>query len=382
VKQTVQHLREAHITAKMITGDSANTALSIAREVGIVSAEATSHDVIDGVEMRRYTEKGADNLTPEELARLVKTNVYARVSPSDKVTIVRGLQRAGHLTAMTGDGVNDAASLKQADVGIAMADGTELAKEVSDVILTGTYSAIGAAVQVGRTILYRARLYIHALLSTNGSEVGAFIVAALAGFPVPLTAIQLLVINLLGDSWLSIALAAEKEEPDVMQQPPRPSTEPVITRYMWFSIGLQSIVVTILLTITFLIARNYTRSIGLADTDGVALAMQQTATFTMFMIQKILRSAFTARSLRFNLWEIGVFSNRWSLIAAVITIGIAFAAIYILPVGMNTAAMVLFPTLFLLGLIPPIVEEAVKFGRKFFVKPLVVTVVPAPAQKA
>jgi P-type Ca2+ transporter type 2C len=368
VVKTVRQLRGAGITAKMITGDSPNTALSIARSVELVPGNATLNAVLEGVELQRMAANGVDNLKPEDVNRIVNTNVFARVTPSDKVTIVKALQRSGKLVAMTGDGVNDAPSLKQADVGIAMDGGTDLAKEVSDVVLTGTYEAIAAAVQVGRTILYRARLYIHALLSTNGAEVGMFIVAALAGFPVPLTAIQLLVINLLGDSWLSIALAAEKEEPNVMTKPPRPASEPVITPYMWFSIGLQSLVVTILMTIVFIVARDYTRSMGMITAEGLdtteALAIQQTSIFVAFMVQKILRSAFTARSLEFNLWEIGFFTNRWSLIAAGVTIGIALAAIYILPVGMTPVPAAIVPTLFALGIVPPLVEEALKFIRR------------------
>src|SRR5581483_4672181 len=155
------------------------------------------------------------------------------------------------------------------------------------------------------------------------------------GWPVPLTAIQLLVINLLGDSWLSIALATEKEEADVMDRPPRPAGEGVITPYMWFSIGVQSIVATFVMAMAFLVARGATREMGLADLSPQALSIQQTAIFTAFMVQKILRSAFTARSLNYNLWEIGFFSNKWSLYAAALTIVIAFVAIYILPVGMT-----------------------------------------------
>ncbi len=364
VRTTVEQLRRAGITAKMITGDSPLTALSIAKDVDLVPSNATLSAVIDGPEIQRIASEGIDHIPADELQRIARTNVFARVTPSDKVTIVKALQRGGALVAMTGDGVNDAPSLKQADVGIAMNSGTDLAKDVSDVILTGTYEAIASAVQVGRTILYRARLYIHALLSTNAAEVLLFIVAAIAGWPVPLTAIQLLVINLLGDSWLSIALATEKEEPNVMDRPPRPSNEGVITPYMWFSIGVQSIVATFVMSGAFLIARDQTRSMGLVDSAPYALAIQQTSVFVAFMVQKILRSAFTARSLNFNLWQIGFFTNRWSLYAALLTVGIALAAVYLIPVGMTPVPSTILPSLVGLGLIPPIVEEVIKFVRR------------------
>jgi Ca2+-transporting ATPase len=364
VRVTVEQLRRAGITAKMITGDSPVTALSIARDVGLVPQNATPNAVIDGPEIQRIAANGVDAIPPAELERVAHTNVFARVTPGDKVTIVKALQRSGALVAMTGDGVNDAPSLKQADVGIAMQSGTDLAKDVSDVVLTGTYEAIASAVQVGRTILYRTRLYIHALLSTNAAEVLTFILAALAGWPVPLTAIQLLVINLLGDSWLSIALATEKEERDVMNRPPRPAGEGVITPYMWFSIGVQSIVATFVMAMAFLVARGQTREMGLADLSPLALSIQQTAVFIAFMVQKILRSAFTARSLNYNLWQIGFFTNRWSLYAAALTVGIAFVAVYILPVGMTPVPNAILPMLLALGVIPPLVEEVIKFVRK------------------
>lgn len=364
VKTTVALLRKAGITAKMITGDSPRTALTIAKDVGLVPPDATLHDVIEGRELRDMTQGGADALSSADLARIAHTNVFARVTPGDKVTIVRALQRSGSLVAMTGDGVNDAPSLKQADVGIAMASGTDLAKDVSDVVLTGTYQAIAAAVQVGRTILYRTRLYIHALLSTNGAEVLLFILFAILGLPVPLTAVQLLVINVLGDSWLSMALAAEKEEPDVMEKPPRPANEPVITQYMIFSIMMQSIVAMIVMAAAFFLARQATGAFALGDTSPqalYALAFQQTAIFVAFMVQKILRSAFTARSLRYNLWQIGPFSNQWSLYAAILTFAIAVIAIYVFPIGMVALPLNLIGPLVLLGCIPPVVEEVVKF---------------------
>ncbi|MBW4438629.1 MAG: cation-transporting P-type ATPase [Pleurocapsa minor GSE-CHR-MK-17-07R] len=373
VRDTIETLRGAGISVKMITGDSAETALSIARDIGLVGAGVGREVIIDGVMLDQLSraaaaKRGDDTSKPlvaymsdEDLKRIAAGIVFSRVTPEDKVTIVNALQHEGMLVSMVGDGVNDAPAIKEANVGIAMASGTELAKSVSKAVLTGTYEAIASAVRVGRTILHRARLYIHALLSTNGAEVGMFIVAAIVGWPTPLTAVQLLVINLLGDSWLSIALATEKEEKDVMDLPPRRADEPVITPYMWFSIGIQSVVATIIMALAFLTMREYTRGVGLTDDNVLALSLQQTAIFATFMVQKILRSAFTARSLKHNLWQIGFFTNRWSLIAAGITVGIALLAIYVLPVGMTPLPGAVLPTLFALGLIPPVVEETVKF---------------------
>ncbi len=372
VKSTIETLRRAGIDVKMITGDSPETAMSIARDIGLIPKDAPRSVVIEGAEidaMLRMAQgqsnrAGAESLTPAQIEHINQAEIFSRVTPEHKVVILGAIQRAGHLVAMVGDGVNDAPAIKQANVGIAMASGTELAKAVSKAVLTGSYEAIANAVQVGRTILHRARLYIHALLSTNGAEVGVFIVAAVVGLPTPLTAVQLLVINLLGDSWLSIALATEKAERDVMDKPPRPADEPVITPWMWFSIGLQSVVATIVMLIALGLARDFTTMQGMDIDSPNALAVHQTAVFVAFMTQKIIRSAFTARSLRYSIFQIGLFTNRWSLLAAVITIGIALLAIYVLPVGMTPLDSALVAPLIAIGIIPPIVEEVVKLIRR------------------
>jgi len=154
-----------------------------------------------------------------------------------------------------------------------------------------------------------------------------------------------------------------------MRKPPRPADEPVITRWMWFSIGLQSAVATVVMLIAFALARDYVLTNAISGEQ--ALAIQQTAIFVAFMTQKIIRSAFTARSLSENIWQIGFFTNKWSLIAAGITIGIALLAIYVLPVGMTPLDSSLIPPLLALGLIPPIVEEVVKVIRRAVSRPVV-----------
>ncbi len=361
VRDTVRILGEAGITAVMITGDSPRTALAIAQDVGMLPQTATLRDVITGAELDQMVAAGIEKMTSGNIMRVARCRVFARTSPANKIQIVRILQRAGKLVAMCGDGVNDAPSLKQADVGIAMAGGTEITKEVSDVVLTGTYSAIAKAVEVGRTILYRTRLYTHALLSTNGAEVGLFIWAVSAGWVTPLTAVQLLVINVLGDAWLSIALATEKPEADVMRQLPRKSTDDIISRYMYFSIALQSVVTTVILAMAWVQAGNFALASGMSPESTTV--MQRSVIFAVFMTQKILRSSFTARSLKYNIWEIGFFSNKWTVLAAVATVILTVVGLYIPWFGMVPLPAGLLSVL-ALGLIPPTVEELVKLIRK------------------
>lgn len=362
VRKTVAIMRAAGINPVIITGDSPRTALAIAQDVDILDQTAALGSIMTGSELDRYDANNIDAIPEVVRDRIIRTSVFARTSPTHKLLIVKVFQAAGKLVAMTGDGVNDAPSLKQANVGIAMVNGTDVTKEVADVILTGTYSAIAAAVRVGRTILHRTRLYSHALLSTNGAEVGIFVLAVVLGWAIPLTAIQLLTINLLGDAWLSIALATEKSEKDVMQRPPRRAEEPFINGYMLGSIIVQSIVVTSLLGIAYLLAVGYAQSYGFDAKQTTVLT--QTTIFVTFMVQKILRSSFTARSLSFNIWQIGFFSNKWCLLAALASGTLAVAAMYLPIFGMMPLPEQLLPYVLLLGVVPSLVEEAIKLVRR------------------
>ncbi|MDO8515606.1 MAG: cation-translocating P-type ATPase [bacterium] len=348
VFSTVENLIAAGIDPKMITGDSPVIALTIAKQTGIVDEKATMSDVLFGHDLQNVLYLAQNGDVPSQ-RKIFETAVFARVEPKDKVVIIKVLQMQGLMVAMTGDGINDCPGLVAADIGVAVGTGTDLAKDVADVVLLGAYEAILGAVRMGRLILHRARLYIHALLSTNGAEVGIFMFAAVLGLPMPLTAVQLLVINLLGDSWLSMALAVEPAQKDLMRHPPRKATDGVITGYMWFSIGLQSLVATILIAGAFYVTRS------------------STVVFLLFMTQKIIRSAFTARSFTRTIWELGFFTNKWSLAAAALSAAIAGIAVYFPPLGMKPVTIDLLLIILGLGLIPAITEESVKIIRKHYV---------------
>jgi magnesium-transporting ATPase (P-type) len=207
----------------MITGDHAATAAAIARQLGMAEAP----DVITGAEL----EKIPDDVLVDLAAR---SDVFARTSPEHKLRIVRALQAKGAVVAMTGDGVNDAPALKQADIGIAMGrKGTEAAKEASEmVLLDDHFASIVAAVHEGRTVYDNIRKVIAWTLPTNGGEALTVVAAILLGFTMPMTATQILWINLITSVTLGLVLAFEPAEPDVMRRPPRPAGTPLLSPYL------------------------------------------------------------------------------------------------------------------------------------------------------
>ena len=303
--------RKAGIRTVMITGDYPNTARAIAAEIGLLQE---GHQVLTGAEL--------EQMDAAVLQREVKrTDVFARVSPQHKMSIVQALRANGEVVAMTGDGVNDAPSIKQADIGVAMGiTGTDVTKEAADMVLTDdNYASIVAAVEQGRVIYSNIRKFVYYLLSCNMAEIAIIFLATLMGLPSPLTAIQLLWLNLITDGAPALALGVEKGDPDIMERPPRPPSEPIINRLMRVGIVVQTMAIT---TVT-LIAYRFGLQVY-ADQPGLAGTMA----FVTLSFSELLR-AFTARSELYPILKIGLFSNRsmnWAVISSMVLL---LAVVYV-----------------------------------------------------
>ncbi len=315
VPLALKRARRAGIRTVMITGDYPQTARAIATSIGLMHA---SHQVLTGRDLDQM-----DEVTLQR--EVTHTDVFARVSPTHKVRIVNALRSNGEVVAMTGDGVNDAPALKQADIGVAMGiTGTDVAKETADMVLTDdNYASIVAAVEQGRVIYSNIRKFVYYLLSCNLAEIAVIFLATLAGLPSPLTPIQLLWLNLITDGAPALALGMEVGDPDTMEQPPRPPTEPIINRLMKIGITVQTVFITLVtLTAYFLGLQLY--PVGSGEFNAVAGTMA----FVTLSLSELVR-AFTARSERYPLLRIGVFSNRNMNWAVVSSLALLLAVVYV-----------------------------------------------------
>jgi magnesium-transporting ATPase (P-type) len=294
--EAVEAIAECHragIRVKMITGDHAGTALSIARELGIAAPEGPVL-TLTGAEL--------EQMSAEALAGRVRdVDVYARTSPEHKIRIVSSLQAHGEVAAMTGDGVNDAPALTRADVGVAMGiKGTEATKEAADIVLADdNFATIERAVEEGRRIYDNIRKSVVFLLPTNGAQSLVILVAVLLGLSLPLDPVQILWVNLVTAVTLSLSLAGEPAEAGIMDRPPRPSGEPVLSRAPLVLILYASVLMGGATLLVYLLERNLDASHRTAQTAAVAmLALGQTA--FLFVCRFLGRSSIGLHAFRGN----------------------------------------------------------------------------------
>jgi len=308
VMPALNKARHAGIRTAMITGDYPNTAEAIAREIGLMQE---GHQVLTGREL--------DEISDDQLREDVnRTDVYARVSPEHKVRIVDAFKANKQIVAMTGDGVNDAPSIKKADIGIAMGiTGTDVAKETADMVLTDdNYASIVSAVEQGRVIYSNIRKFVYFLLSCNIAEIMTIFLAILFGWSSPLKAIQLLWLNLISDGAPALALGMEKGEPDLMDRPPRDPEEPILNRYMQKGIAIQTVAIAGVTLFAYWIGlRNFPE-------------MAQTMAFVTLSFSELVR-AFTARSERYPVLKMGVFNSKYMNLAVLSSIFLLLIVIYI-----------------------------------------------------
>ncbi|NLD87700.1 MAG: cation-translocating P-type ATPase [Clostridiales bacterium] len=296
--EAVKKCRTAGIRPVMITGDHKDTAIAVAEELDLMRG---GDGVLTGADVSR--------LSDEELRRAVKTTaVYARVSPEDKVRIVSALKANGEITAMTGDGVNDAMALKHADIGVSMGiTGTDVAKSTADMVLTDdNFASIVSAVEEGRIIYANIRKFVSFLLSCNIGEILIVFFAILFNLPIPLTAIQLLWLNLVTDSFPALALGNERAERDIMRSPPRSKNSQIIDLRMAISICFQAVVLAATVLCGYVFARNNGAQRGL--TGDALVSYSQTIAFALLICCELLRS-FSCRSERTPLLRMGIATN-------------------------------------------------------------------------
>ena len=311
VMEALKIARSAGLKSVMVTGDYKDTAIAIARDIGLLTSGGL---VLTGPEIEK--------LSDEQLAaKTDKLEVCCRVSPQHKTRIVDAFKSRGHVVAMTGDGVNDAPALKRANIGVSMGiTGTDVAKQTADMVLTDdNFASIVAAIEQGRIIYSNIRKFVYFLLACNVGEILIIFGSMLAGLPLPLRPVQLLWLNLVSDGAPALALGMEKGDPDIMKHPPRSPQEPVINRDMALGIMVIGVVDAIAILTVFVLA---------LERYPTQLVAAQTIAFVTLCSSELIR-AFTARSEYHSIFSIGVFSNRWMLWAVGVSFLLVLIVVYV-----------------------------------------------------
>ena len=311
-KAAVKECHASGIDVVMITGDYFETALAIAKELGI----ATSRDqAMQGSDLNDKTEA--------EIREIVKTKrIFARVSPENKVQLVKALQQNGEIVAMTGDGVNDAPAIKNADIGISMGiTGTDVAKDTADMILVDdNFATIVNAVEEGRVIFSNIKKFVSFLLSCNIAEVLIVFLSILFGLPSPLTPIQLLWLNLVTDAFPALALGVEPAEPGIMEEDPRDPNSSIISGRTRTDLIAQSIFITVAVLAAYVV--------GLKFIFPDSIEGAHTMVFATLITSELLR-AFSIRSNKFTLKELGFGSNPQLIKATLFSFALLLLVMYV-----------------------------------------------------
>jgi len=331
-KKAVEICIKAGMKPIIVTGDHLLTACAVARELNL---DVGKDNIIEGKDLDKLSDK-------EFQKRISKIYVYARVEPHHKLRIVKAWQERNEVVAMTGDGINDAPALKRADIGIALNSGTDVAKEVSDlVLLNDDFSVIVAAVEEGRSIVDNIRKVITYLLSDSFTEIILVGVSIMFGFPLPISAVQILWVNLIEDGFPSIALAFESKEKGLMKQKPYGHNSPLLTREMKVIIFIIGLATDLMLLGLFFWLWNKNHD----------LAYVRTMIFAALSIDSIFY-VFCCRSLRKNIWQMNIFTNKYLVIAWVVSFFALVATIY-LPVLsglLKTVPLGVYDWMLLIGL--------------------------------
>jgi len=310
-KKAIAACKTAGIRTVMITGDHRNTAAAIAKELGFFYEDS---EALTGEELDRIPED-------EFRRQLKRIPVYARVSPEHKLRIVKAWRSHGDVVAMTGDGVNDAPAVKEADIGVAMGiTGTDVTKEVSDMVVTDdNFASIVAAVEEGRGIYDNIKKFIHYLLSCNTGEILVMFLSSLAGLPVPLLPIQILWVNLVTDGLPALALGMDPADPNIMRQPPRSPDEGVMTKRNAIRILFQG---------SFIAACSLFAFVFVFFMENGGIERARTAAFVVLAVSQLFH-AFNCRNAKESIFKIGLFSNPQLLLATGVSFLLQMAVVYV-----------------------------------------------------
>ncbi|MBN1870646.1 MAG: calcium-transporting P-type ATPase, PMR1-type [Candidatus Omnitrophica bacterium] len=311
VKKAIQDCKSAGIKTVMITGDHKNTAVAIARALGLYNDDSLA---LSGEEL--------DALSDDDLYNEVRNvSVYARVSPEHKLRVVRAWRKHGEVVAMTGDGVNDAPAVKEADIGVAMGiTGTDVTKEVSDMVVTDdNFASIVSAVEEGRGIYDNIKKFIHYLLSCNIGEILVMFVSSLIGLPAPLLPIHILWVNLVTDGLPALALGVDPVSPDIMKRPPRRSTEAVIIKDQAILMLAQGSFIAFCSLLAFVF-------VLFIEKEGVARA--RTAAFIVLACSQLFHS-FNCRSMTESIFKLGVFTNKKLVLATFVSFLLQMTVVHV-----------------------------------------------------